>query len=350
MMSSLRKIHFLVGIFLLSISIGLMHTSFSIQAVQGTTISTSNSGYSSEIHSQIITSIPDFSLSPEITNQSIEQQIIPEFAPFLAITMVEVVLEQNFSKIFGTEFTVTLNGMSQTQTFTEGSMEETMQLVFIIDENSQLGFFSPLNLEWSVTTEFDPDRFWPIGGESFHGIQVQYLKIITAPRPVLPSSLEDSVPAIILPNELYSGGENSPINLVSTEAKVYVILPEGISDKNGLNLTMMTNAIVDYELIVSDSLFLQNSLPTNTTNANVELKVKKDVPNEQILSLITIRYNAQNSPPEGVIINLQGEWGISTGSSSLISSSIYDLPLFILATLIPVILLSGLFWKRTSSH
>ncbi len=349
MMSSLRKIHFLVGVFLLSIGIGLMHTSLSVQAVQGTTISASNSGCSSEIHSQIITSIPDFSLSPEITNQSVEQQIIPEFAPFLAVTMVEVVLEQNFSKIFGTEFTVTLNGMSQTQTFNEGSMKETMQLVFVIDQNSQLGFFSPLSLKWSVKTEFDADRFWPMGEESFHGIQVQYLKIITAPRPVFPSPIEDSVPAIILPNELYSGRENSPFNFVSTEVKAYVILPEGISDINALNLTMTTNAIVDYELIVSDNLFLQNSLPVNTTNANVELKVKKDVSNEQTLSVITIRYTTQNFPPEGVIINLQGEWGVSTGSSSLISSSIYDLPLFILATVIPIILVSRLFWKRTAS-
>jgi hypothetical protein len=263
--------------------------------------------------------------------------------------MVEVVIEQNFSKIFGTEFTITLNGMSETQTFTEGSMEETMQLIFIIDQNSQLGFFSPLDLKWSVTTEFDADRFWPIGGESFHGVQVQYLKIITAPHPALPSSIDNSIPAIILPNELYSGRDSAPLNFVSTEAKAYVILPEGISDNNALNLTMTSNTIIDYELIVSDSLFLQNNLPTNTTNANVELKVKKDRSNEQILSPITIRYNTQNFPPEGVIINLQGEWGISTGSSSLISSSIYDLPLFILASLIPVILVSRLFWKRTSS-
>ena len=348
-MSSLRKIHFLAGVFLLSIGIGLLYTNLSVQAIQGTTTSVSNSGYSSEIHSQLITSIPSFSLNSEITNQSIEQQIIPEFAPFLAITIIEMVIEQNFSQVFGTEFIVSLNGMSQTQTFNEGSMKETMQLVFVIDQNSQLGFFSPLNLKWSVKTEFDADRFWPIGEESFHGIQVQYLKIITAPRPIFPSSIEDSVPAIILPNELYSGRENSPFNFVSTEVKAYVILPEGISDINALNLTMTSNAIVDYELIVSDNLFLQNSLPVNTTNANVELKVKKDVSNEQILSIITIRYTTQIFPPEGVITNLQGEWGVSTGSSSLISSSIYDLPLFILATVIPIILVSRLFWKRTAS-
>ena len=139
-----------------------------------------------QIFSQVVTSIPNFSLIPNSSSLTDNQQIIPEFAPFLAVTMVEVIIQQNFSKIIETEFAVTLNEITKTLTFTEGKMSGTMQLLFIIDEKSQLAFSSPLELTWSVSTELDPDRFWPIGVESIHEVSVQYLRIITSSLPLIP--------------------------------------------------------------------------------------------------------------------------------------------------------------------
>ena len=345
-MSSLLKIHYLVVIFLLVIGFGLLQPWTSIQTIQADAQSTPDSGYSSEVRTQLITSNPSFSLTPENTNQSVKQQITPEFSPFLDITMVEVVIKQNFSKIFGTEFTLKVNGKSQTKTLTEGSMEETMQLLFILDQNSELPFVSPLTLEWLVITNFDPERFWPLNGESYHGIEVQYMKIITAPRSSISSSGSIQSPAFLLPNELYSVKENSVFGLISTEVETYVILPEGITSENVLNLTITTNTIVGYDFILGDNLFLIGELPKNASTAHIQLKVKENIPEDQILSLLTIKYVPSNVPPEGVIMTLDGEWGIDTGSSELLPTSQYDILLFISATLIPVGLVSRLFWKR----
>lgn len=346
-MSSLLKTHYLVGIFLLVIGFGLLQNGILVQAVPADSQSGLNNDYSSEVHTQLITSIPSFSLTPENMNQSIEQEIIPEFTPFLDITMVEVVLNQNFSKIFGTDLTITLNGKTQTQTYSEGSMEETMQLIFLLDDKSEIQFTSPLILKWDVNTNFDPDRFWPLNGESFHGIQVQYMKIITAPRAGVSLSGDVLSSAIFLPNELYSVKENSVFGLLSTEVQTYLLLPEGITEEYVLNITITANTIIDYEFILGENVFLKGELPKNASTAHIQLKVKKDIPENQILSLLTIRYVAQSLPSEGVIMNVQGEWGFDTSSSSLLPTSQYDILLFLSATLIPVVLVSRLFWKRT---
>lgn len=350
MMISLRKgfplvvllltLSSILGIFMLTSASGTIIDVNSLTNVQ-------NLESQSEIRSQIVTSIPSFYLTEEKVNQSFEEQILPEFTRFLAITMVEVVLEQNYSKIFGTEFTISLNGVTQTQSYREGNMEDVMQLAFILDQNSQLGFDSPLTIEWTVNTDFDSDRFWPIDEEPFHGIQVQYLKIITSPQSDPPQSKDITSPAIILPDELYSVKENSLFGFISTEVKTYIVVPEGINETHALNLTITTNAVVDYEFISSGILFLQEELPKNVSNTDIQLKVKNDIPEGQVLSLITIRYVAHTHPSEGLIMSLQGEWGFDSGSSSLIPTSDYDFPLFILATLIPVVLVSRLFWKRT---
>lgn len=344
-MHSLQKALTLAALFFLIIGLVSLQGSSTVHSAQESLESVPNSGYPEGIHTQIITSIPDFYLTLDNDNASFEQQILPEFAPFLTITIVEVVIEQNFSKIVGTEFEVTLNGFSQIVSYKEGNMERVMQLLFVLDEDSQLGFTSPLILEWSVSTELDPDRFWPIGEASYHGIRVQYLKIITSPRPAVPVSEETPTIAYLIPNELYSIKEATPFGFIPTEVKAYVVLPENINDTYGLNLTVSTNTIVDYELVISNHFLLQGDPPKNTSTTSMKLNVRKNAPENQILSLITIRYAAYSLPPEGLILTLEGNWGFSTGPSSLIPTSLYDFPLFILATLIPIGLVSRLYKK-----
>jgi len=303
-----------------------------------------------QIFSQIVTSIPDFSLIPNSSSLTDNQQITPEFAPFLAVTMVEVIIQQNFSKIIETEFAVTLNEITKTLTFTEGKMSGTMQLLFIIDEKSQLAFSSPLELTWSVSTELDPDRFWPIGVESIHEVSVQYLRIITSSLPLIPPAEGSFTPAVLLPNTIYSLQENSPFGFIPTEVTAYVVLPEGIDENYALNLTVNTNTIVNYEVVKSNYLVVAGELPQNTSEGNIILNIKKNLPETVVIIPITIRYAAQSLPSEGLVMSLDANWGFKTEeSASLLSVSEYDIIFFILATLIPVALVSRLYIKRPSN-
>ena len=68
-------------------------------AFTGFNVSVAKAEDTPQIFSQVVTSIPNFSLNPDLTNLTDNQQITPEFAPFLAVTMVEVIIQQNFSKI-----------------------------------------------------------------------------------------------------------------------------------------------------------------------------------------------------------------------------------------------------------
>lgn len=305
---------------------------------------------SPQVFSQVVTSIPNFSLNPNLTSLIDNQQIIPEFAPFLAVTMVEVIIQQNFSKIIEAEFAVTLNEITKTLSFTEGKMTGTMQLLFIIDEESQLAFSSPLNLTWSVSTELDPDRFWPIGVESIHEVSVQYLRIITSSLPLIPPAEGSLTPAVLLPNTVYSLQESSPFGFIPTEVTAYVVLPEGIDENYALNLSVNTNTIVNYEVVTSDYLVVAGELPQNTSEGNIILNIKKNLPETVVVTPITIRYAAQSLPSEGLIMSLDAKWGFKTEeSSSLISVSEYDIIFFILATLIPVALVSRLYIKKSSN-
>lgn len=321
-----------------------------IQVLQKNSSTSTVNQDSPQIYTQIVNSIPNFSLIPNSSSLTDNQQITPEFAPFLAVTMVEVIIQQNFSKIIEAEFAVTLNEITKTLTFTEGKMSGTMHLLFIIDEESQLAFSSPLDLTWSVSTELDPDRFWPIGEGSFHEVSVQHLKIITSSLPLIPPAEGSLTPAVLLPDTLYSLQESSPFGFIPTEVTAYVVLPEGIDETYALNLSVNTNTIVNYEVITSDYLVVAGELPQNTSEGNIILNIKKNLPETVVVTPITIRYAAQSLPSEGLIMSLDASWGFKTEeSSSLISVSEYDIIFFILATLIPVALVSRLYMKKSSN-
>ena len=321
-----------------------------IQILQKNSSTSTVNQDSPQIYTQTVSSIPNFSLNPNLTSLTSNQLVLPEFAPFLAVTMVEVIIQQNFSKINEAEFTVTLNGMAESLSFAEGKMSETMQLFFIIDEESQLAFSSPLNLTWTVSAELDPDRFWPIGVESIHEVSVQYLRIITSSLPLIPPSEGSFTPGVLLPDTLYSLQENSPFGFIPTEVTTYVVLPAGIDDGYALNLTINTNTIVNYQVITSDHLIVAGDLPQNTSEGQMILNIRQNLPETVVVTPITIRYAAQSLPSEGLIMSFDANWGFKTeDSSSLISISEYDIIFFILATIIPVALVSRLYIKRPSN-
>jgi len=303
--------------------------------------------YPSEIQTQLIIDISEVSLDVNITNQTIEKTITMNFVPFEEVTVIEAVIEQNFSKIIGTEFTVSVNNLSKTLSYGEGALEDTMHLIFVLDEYDQIGLSPSIVFSWMVQTEFDEDRFWPITVEPEHTVKVQYLKIISSPRPDISNLQNSPISAIILPNVAYSVQENSFFGFIPTEVQVYVVLPRGMNDTHGLNLSVSSNVKLDYKQATATYLLAHGDLPQNTTSGSIQLNVRQEIPESKAVTPLTIRYIAHEIPDEGLILNFSGVWGESVGSTSILQSTEYDLLFFLLATLIPVALVSRLLVNKS---
>lgn len=287
-----------------------------------------------------------------------EMTIVKTFtiSQFRDVTFADILIEQSGSNVNSVSFSVKLNGINATNSYSESNLFDRESILFILDAHAMILPKNPNILTFTVNVTFKEPNPWGFTKTQAYSFKFDEISIKTSYQ----QSISQITNQLNQSNSHFTALIVDPVYNLATQGSMlgnnsnffspftygmnfYVILPKELKNDYYLNISFSYASNIDIKAI-----FLKNfGLVTSNQNSNGISYLFRYIGGNNPGSLSEGTFSFSPRSPGIININLQGYFFINDNYKIFPGGPEMDLFLFVNATIIiPLALLSKLIYRR----